>query len=525
MQKLKIAMGFLRPCANTIRIYTRFFLVIFSLSFFNFSLSAQVSALEEMYSSDGYLNDSYGTAVDIYGDYMAVGADFAGVDDQYSAGAVYVYTKDENGEWGDEQIITASDGQNNVHYGSSLSIYEDQLAVGAWERNTIDGIQVGRVYVYTRDENGVWGDEVILTPSDVSAYQAFGFSVDLYDNQLAIGASGDGEVEDFSGAVYLYTKDESGQWGNETKIKSPNPVEWGVFGITLAIQDDYLAVRQFKNHSVGSVFIYTRDALGVWTLQQEILGYELFTFNFGKSLSFSGDYLAISSAMTNDYNIYSYSGPVMLFKKGPDGLLEFQQEVSPPSSNLSPNFGYSISLSDDVLAVCDNKALVSGQTDGGAVYIYTKDENDFWTYNFEITPENPGSGDEFGSSVKVFGEDILIGSIGRDGNYSNSGTVFVSSLFESTTSTQAVEGNEFKLHQNFPNPSRGETTIAFELNEAGKVELSVLDLSGKVLHKTEGNYGKGLNKISIKDLNIAGIYYYTLTSGGFTATKKMIVTE
>jgi hypothetical protein len=40
-----------------------------------------------------------------------------------------------------------------------------------------------------------------------------------------------------------------------------------------------------------------------------------------------------------------------------------------------------------------------------------------------------------------------------------------------------------------------------------------------------GAFEAGYNEIIVRDLNVAGILYYTLESGDFTATKKMVIIE
>jgi hypothetical protein len=82
----------------------------------------------------------------------------------------------------------------------------------------------------------------------------------------------------------------------------------------------------------------------------------------------------------------------------------------------------------------------------------------------------------------------------------------------------------FELKQNMPNPFKGETVIGFNLPEAGKATLTINDVTGRVLKMVRGDFAKGANQIGIhsKDLPASGVLYYTLTSGSYTATKKMI---
>jgi hypothetical protein len=91
--------------------------------------------------------------------------------------------------------------------------------------------------------------------------------------------------------------------------------------------------------------------------------------------------------------------------------------------------------------------------------------------------------------------------------------------------TAAVASIE--LFQNEPNPFRGQTTVSFEMPEAGAATLSVYDMTGKVVVVRNIAATKGLNSevFTKEQLGVSGVMYYTLESGDFTATKKMIIVE
>jgi hypothetical protein len=85
----------------------------------------------------------------------------------------------------------------------------------------------------------------------------------------------------------------------------------------------------------------------------------------------------------------------------------------------------------------------------------------------------------------------------------------------------------YALYQNVPNPYQSETQIAFRLAEAGRAVIKVRDVTGRLVKVVEGDFGRGLHQIRMKrnELPSAGVYYYTLESGEFMATRKMILLE
>jgi len=82
-----------------------------------------------------------------------------------------------------------------------------------------------------------------------------------------------------------------------------------------------------------------------------------------------------------------------------------------------------------------------------------------------------------------------------------------------------------QLFQNYPNPFNPGTTIKFILPEAGHVVLTVYDVNGReVAELLNQPVGAGPNVISFDAGNLSsGIYFYTVISGTYQETKKMMV--
>ncbi|MBK8052857.1 MAG: T9SS type A sorting domain-containing protein [Saprospiraceae bacterium] len=90
--------------------------------------------------------------------------------------------------------------------------------------------------------------------------------------------------------------------------------------------------------------------------------------------------------------------------------------------------------------------------------------------------------------------------------------------------TAKVGDKVFTLGQNNPNPFTTNTTISFNLPEAGPATLTIYDITGKVLKSYSKEYAKGRNEVIInsEEINAQGVMFYELESKGVKATKKMI---
>jgi hypothetical protein len=88
----------------------------------------------------------------------------------------------------------------------------------------------------------------------------------------------------------------------------------------------------------------------------------------------------------------------------------------------------------------------------------------------------------------------------------------------------------FRLEQNYPNPFNPATTLSFVIGHQSFVTLKVYDILGNEVatlvskELSAGKYEVEFNAGTSRDLSLSsGIYFYTLRSGSFIQTRKMVV--
>lgn len=85
----------------------------------------------------------------------------------------------------------------------------------------------------------------------------------------------------------------------------------------------------------------------------------------------------------------------------------------------------------------------------------------------------------------------------------------------------------YVLEQNYPNPFNPSTGIKYSIPEAGNVTLKVYDLTGQVVStlvnefKSAGSYEVSFNASALA----SGVYYYSISSGEFSKTMKMVLVK
>ncbi len=96
-----------------------------------------------------------------------------------------------------------------------------------------------------------------------------------------------------------------------------------------------------------------------------------------------------------------------------------------------------------------------------------------------------------------------------------------------------VENNiptEFSLEQNYPNPFNPTTTIRYQIPDKEFVTLKIYDILGNEVavlvneEKPAGSYTVEFTLHSRDGKSLSsGLYFYTISTGSFTSTKKMLL--
>jgi uncharacterized protein (DUF736 family) len=209
----------------------------------------------------------FGISVSISGNTILSGA--AG--STSSIGSTYIFIKP-TGDWVDatqNAILTASDGQKGDLFGSSVTIFEDTVIVGAYG-DTIEGNdQQGSAYVFIKPTGG-WIDATQiakLTASDSEAVDWLGWSVALGGDTIVVGAPWKKVgADDDQGSAYVFVKPDEG-WEDmtQTEVLTANDGEAGdALGWSVAIDEGTIVAGAYSDSfddkkEQGSVYVYNSD--------------------------------------------------------------------------------------------------------------------------------------------------------------------------------------------------------------------------------------------------------------------------
>lgn len=233
----------------------------------------------KLLASDGIIADEFGFSVSINGDYVVVGASYAG--DSW-AGSAYIF-KRTGTTWNQEAKLSASDGQPEDQFGWSVSLSGDTAVVGS----VYDDARTGSAYVFTRTDI-TWTEQQKLTASDAALEDAFGVSVSIDGDTVVVGA---GWKDTFIGAAYIYTRSGT-TWTQEAKINASDGTNGNEFGMSVSISGSTVVVgARFVNVWTGAAYIYSRTGTA-WTEEARINGSDGEYFDqFGWTVAIDGNYV------------------------------------------------------------------------------------------------------------------------------------------------------------------------------------------------------------------------------------------
>ena len=146
----------------------------------------------------------------------------------------------------------------------------------------------------------------------------------------------------------------------------------------------------------------------------------------GRSVSISGDYLVAGAPYKDDTGLDLGAAYVYYRNQGADDAWGQVAKLSASDAADSDIFGYSVSISGDYVVVgAPNKD--GSAADEGAAYVYYRNQGgtDAWGQVTKLTASDAAAGDNFGYSVSIGGDYVVVGAPNKDGSAADEGAAYV----------------------------------------------------------------------------------------------------
>ncbi len=379
-------------------------------------------------ASDGLRGDEFGISVAVDGDTAVIGAyQDDHTDDGNTtgnAGSAYVFTK-VSGVWSQVAKLTASDGDTSDEFGYSVAVNGETVVVGAHLDDHTDGDtddDEGAAYVFTKPFTG-WADmtqTAKLTAFGAAASDEFGISVAVDGKTVLVGAHQYGSGK---GAAYVFTKPYTG-WAdsNETaKFIASDAAANDEFGISVAVHGDTAVIGAHQDddngNQSGSAYVFTKVS-GMWSQKAKLITVDgEANDEFGISVAVNGDTVVVGARQDDTSN-----GAAYVFTEV-SGVWKHVAKLTGDDGAANDEFGISVAVEGDTVVIGAYQDDDNGDLSGSA-YVFTRDSAGGWRQRDKLTASDGAARDRYGYSVGVSGDTIVAGAYSDDGNEANTGAAY-----------------------------------------------------------------------------------------------------
>ncbi|HEY7184267.1 MAG TPA: PxKF domain-containing protein [Blastocatellia bacterium] len=179
--------------------------------------------------------------------------------------------------------------------------------------------------------------------------------------------------------------------------------------------------------SQGLIYVFVRSGLG-WGLQQMISASDAAAGDlFGLSVAISGDTVVVGAPDKNGAAGLN-PGSVYVFARS-GGVWSQQQKLEAPDAAENDEFGSSVAISGDTVVVGASLDTGAGGSQQGSAYVFARSDG-VWSLQQKLEAPDAAENDEFGSSVAISGDTIVAGApldTGVGGSQQGSAYVFARS--------------------------------------------------------------------------------------------------
>jgi len=328
-----------------------------------------------------------------------------------------------------QQKITqmVADGFSDDQFGISVAISSDTAVVGAYHASVGPNMDQGAAYVFKRS-GSTWSQQQKLTASDGAAGDGFGVSVAVDGDTLIVGAyaaDAGTEPEDADrGAAYVFTR-SGNTWTEQQRLLPNDGLGGDLFGFAVAVNADTAFVGAPLNDTAaldaGAAYVFTRSNV-TWTQEQKLLASDRAEEDsFGAAIAVEAD-TAVLASLRDDVSTNINQGSAYVFTRT-NSTWSQQQQLTASDGTANDQFGVSVGLSGNSIIVGANFKDNGANLAQGAAYIFTG-SGASWTQQQKLSADDGAREDAFGTSVAISGTTAVIGSSDNDITTTDQGSAY-----------------------------------------------------------------------------------------------------
>ncbi len=349
------------------------------------------------------------------------------------------------------QKILSPDLEPGDIFAAAVAVDGDTMLLAA-EYDDDNGTDSGSVWVYRYHKNA-WVPVQKLKPMDAQTGDNFGRSVTLQGKVAVVGAHWDDDNGNQAGSVYIFQHNGS-EWVQVQKLLAPDGAPNDRFGATLALHGKRLLVGSWldddKGGASGSVYSFHHNG-SAWVFDQKL------TASDGSGGDQFARYVAMSRGVAligawKDDAAGVDSGSAYIYRHTGTQWVE-EQKLVPNDLGAGDLFGWATHMDKDV-AIVGSYNDDDGAQNAGAVYVY-RDTGSGWVMEQKVLADDAAAFNQFGYSIAVHGDTMLLGSkitqpsvnqVGKAYVFRRSGGVWTQRRLLEPPDGAAFDAYSFHLH-------------------------------------------------------------------------------
>lgn len=275
------------------------------------------------------------------------------------------------------------------------------------------------------DDEGRTPQTAKLLPNDGAPYDEFGDSVAVDDESAVVGAPDTDVDGDSSGSAYVFRR-RGGEWRLDTKLLPIDGQRVDDFGDSVAVAANtavVAAVNVGDTPDSGSAYVF-RHREGQWRQEATLPADEGEDYDeYDYSVAVDDETVVVGVRSDDDNG--PVSGSAFVFRRRA-GEWRRETKLVADDGETGDEFGYSVAVDGETVVIgapddADELTDVSGP---GSAYVFRR-RGDEWHQVTRLRADDGAPNDQFGDSVAVDGRTAVVGAVRDTADGVESGSTYV----------------------------------------------------------------------------------------------------
>jgi len=283
-------------------------------------------------------------------------------------------------------------------------------------------------------------EEAKLLSADGAAGDEFGRSVSIDGNTAVVGAPLDDDAGVSSGAAYVFVRSGT-SWSQEAKLTASDAAIDAMFGTSVSVSGDTIVVGApdlaVGASTAGAAYVFVRSGMS-WSQQAKLVASDAAADDHvGVSVSVDGDTAVVGA---HGPIIFGAGGAAYVFVRSGTSWSE-EDKLTASDAAGSDEFGRSVSIAGQTIVVGAPQNDDAGSATGSA-YVFVRRAT-IWNQQAKLLAGDRAANRLFGQSVCVVDDTAVVGAPGTVGFSSTAGAAYVLVRDGTTWSQQAkLQGSD-----------------------------------------------------------------------------------